>query len=70
MRLNLGAILGLSNLALGTFNGNVHYPFMREEPEKRAAVCRHPNCMKLTLHNGGYCSAQCCLEHKQLLKKS
>jgi len=30
--------------------------------------CLLPNCTKQTSHNGGYCCAEHCLEHRSILK--
>lgn len=37
---------------------------LRERPAKAPQKCRLPQCMNMTTHNGGYCSAECCKKHK------
>lgn len=37
--------------------------------EKPARKCRLPACQSLTTHNGEYCSAAHCREHREVLRK-
>lgn len=45
-------------------------PVLFREPDKPKGVkCMLPGCSILTLHNGGYCSAEHCREHHMMLKQ-
>ena len=43
------------------------YPLRRRE-EKPMSYCLLPGCDVMTSHNGGYCSAGHCREHRRLRK--
>jgi len=38
---------------------------MRRQPERTAHRCALPGCDATTTHNGGYCCADHCREHRQ-----
>lgn len=38
-------------------------------PNTTGKKCLLPGCDILTLHNGGYCCAEHCLEHRAILKR-
>ena len=40
---------------------------LTKEP-KSTKQCLLPKCTKQTSHNGGYCCAEHCLEHRRILK--
>jgi hypothetical protein len=47
-------------------------PLMRYHaaPEKPAKKCSLPSCDTMTQHNGGYCCADHCREHRAILRTS
>ena len=42
---------------------------IREPPKPIGVKCGLPGCATLTLHNGGYCCAEHCREHRQMLRQ-
>jgi hypothetical protein len=40
------------------------------EIEKKAETCMLPGCETLTTHNGGYCCADHCKEHRRIRKQA
>jgi hypothetical protein len=55
------ALAGLA--AIGMAETPYHY-----QQEKQPKKCQLPSCDKLTLHNGGYCCAEHCKQHREELK--
>jgi hypothetical protein len=49
-------------------SGGMPAPF-REPRPKPKKVCTLPSCEELTDHNGGYCCADHCKQHRELRKK-
>jgi hypothetical protein len=43
-------------------------PYQLRKPDKPFKACSLPDCHKTTNHNGGYCCASHCKEHRRLLK--
>ena len=44
----------------------MRYPRRRKMVNTRRAIrCGNPGCENMTTHNGGYCSAACCKEHRR-----
>ncbi len=43
-------------------------PYSLRKPGPKQRVCLLPDCANVTYHNGGYCSAAHCKEHKQMLR--
>lgn len=59
--------LSLISCLLSGLPGRVpFYP----EPPKRAKKCALPSCYEITKHNGGYCCADHCHEHRAILRTS
>ena len=44
------------------------FPSVRRHDHKPERVCRLPGCDNMTSHNGGYCCADHCREHRRLRK--
>lgn len=45
--------------------GNAHYGGrMKRIKIKEPTICKLPSCENLTTHNGGYCCAEHCKEHR------
>lgn len=44
-------------------------PKVQEPPKPLGTKCGLPGCTVLTLHNGGYCCADHCREHRQRLRQ-
>lgn len=42
----------------------------RREPERLKRRCALPGCEETTTHNGGYCCARHCLEHRQRIAQA
>lgn len=43
-------------------------PYSLRKPNPKQRVCLLPGCDEITYHNGGYCSAAHCKEHKRVLR--
>ena len=43
-------------------------PYILRKPSPLKRECLLPGCEKITTHNGGYCSAELCKQHRLLLK--
>lgn len=52
---------------IGAFSGPL--PIMPQWKENPKRECRLPGCDILTSHNGGYCSAEHCKEHRKRRKE-
>ena len=39
-------------------------------PEKPSVKCRLPGCVKSTKHPGGYCCAEHCKQHREMVRES
>ncbi len=61
----IAAILNMGMPCPGPLGCRVH-----AAPEKIAKKCFMPSCDKLTRHNGGYCCADHCREHRAILRTS
>jgi hypothetical protein len=40
--------------------------FLRPKKEREARKCALPGCDKPTTHNGGYCCAEHCKQHREM----
>jgi len=60
----LAALMGIA-LAVNVKN-NIFYV---KEEEKKPSVCRLPECKELTYHHRGYCSAEHCKKHQEIIKQ-
>ena len=48
-----------------TGSRNIFATPTKDEPK---IVCSLPDCNKTTSHNGGYCCAEHCIEHREQIK--
>lgn len=46
----------------------VHPSRILRKSKPKGKVCLLPGCKKITYHNGGYCCAEHCKDHKSILK--
>ena len=60
---NLSGLAGMAALA-GVNMGNLVPSILVKKEYK----CLLPGCEKMTVHNGGYCSAEHCKEHRVMLR--
>lgn len=68
MKSILPLLLMQSMLPMPSIFDNEFSGFKVRKHEKKPKKCSLPGCEKETYHNGGYCSAQHCKEHRELLK--
>jgi hypothetical protein len=57
----------LPYLPFSAINGGLPRILSKEKPLKE---CLLPGCSKMTRHNGGYCSAEHCKEHRQIMRRN
>jgi len=46
-------------------NDFIGIPGYRDKKEKKPIKCLLPSCNNMTTHNGGYCCAEHCKEHRK-----
>jgi len=55
-----------SKMVFAGLTGIFGLPPSLRERKREARKCALPGCDKLTTHNGGYCCAEHCKQHKEM----
>lgn len=55
-----------SKMVFAGLTGIFGLPSFLRKKEREARKCALPGCDKLTTHNGGYCCAEHCKQHREM----